>query len=108
MREGGRWDEGGRGSPRRPNVSLVVSLPCTAHTSTTRRHDSPSYHHGHTRRPPHTPRGGADIQGTIGTVQMHLGSNYIEAEEVSTGERHLAKAKEYLEPIKLKVFLTWA
>ena len=33
---------------------------------------------------------------------MHLGSNYIEAEEVSEGERHLAKAKEYLEPIKLK------
>ena len=33
---------------------------------------------------------------------MHLGSNYIESEEVSEGERHLAKAKEYLEPIKLK------
>ena len=40
------------------------------------------------------------IRGTSGLIRLHLGSNFIDAEEVADGEAHLKAAVEILEPLK--------
>lgn len=41
------------------------------------------------------------MHGTLGILEFHLGTNFIEAEETSEGEGHLKKAKLWLAKLKL-------